>query len=790
MSTPTAPGSTGYGVDIYGTILYGASQQRTFSVEPVLISQTDYGRLSLSWQSPRDETWRRLRLVRNTDGFPSTPDDGTVVLEATMESIRTSFEDVGLEQGYIYYYTVFMSQEAPEWSSSEYPVGAIVQHDGAYWLCISESNIGHEPEMGSGFWVATVYKPQWYPAGTTAALAIKNQGYTERLYNRTPQPYKIITSDLFSNIDIDNPMLFKFLSLFGFALNDIKTEYDNLLLLNDSDYVSSANLDKLGKQFGVETDYISSPRLRRARVRNVSTNYRLKGTEQSIYNAIASVAGWTSDIEIGYNKMLGPDQAMFESLKHKPWQSGFRYYLNDFVTYNGYQYKCLATTTTLSPPGGGTSDANWQVQLNVLEDVTLRNPATRGVSTWVGGFFGPAGTYTAEYFQIHGVQNPLSGSDFTTNGMAYRIVTGSPITGITGLQSVGRIVASPWSNATNYVINEMATVGVLYYKALKPSGPGTPYGPITPGTNDAFWTFETFNNFGPAGRAQFVKDTTPLPLMKTWNTVFEFKAGEEVEYNGKIYIALEDTVNYAPSGSYTSNKIWQYDRPAEQAFTSSHYSRRMTSATNVLANSNIIWYDDDGNEMLQSRLPTAATQFVRFDSDYANLNGNTDNQLGQAWVGVPTATTLWESVNGQARVNPESFQALGSKPKYTYIHLADTRENAVLAFTYGVDYEDTTNFENGVLFRRTGTNFWFMTRTRLVLYNGGVETVKATWPRISDWDRVRITILNNRVTVEKYFRSSTPSYQESVSLLADVFDSTLGSPVSGYGIIQRYAPGV
>lgn len=792
MSTPTIPGSSGYGVDIYGTILYGKSQERTYSVEPVLISQTDYGRLSLSWQSPNEDAWRRLRLVRNTDGFPSTPDDGTIVLESSMDSIRTSFEDIGLEQGRIYYYSVFMCQEAPDWiDGTEYDIGDIVINDGAYWFCQSEGNSGHEPFLGSGFWYATTYKPQWFPAGTAAALAVKDQGYTTRLYDRTPQPYKIVTSDLFANTEVDNPMLFKYLSLFGFALNDIKTEYDNLLLLNDTDHVSSANLDKLGKQFGIATDFISSPRLRRSRVRNAATNYRLKGTQQSLYNAIAAVTGWKSDITVGYNKLLGPDQSMFESRKYPEWQSNYRYYQNDFVTFNNYQYKALLPATSAQPTGTGTSNASWEVQLNVLEDDTLENPSTRGLSTWNGGFFGPAGVYSGEFFQIHGVQSPLGGTNFNVNAMAYRIASGSPIVGITGLQSVSRIIASPWSNATNYKITEYATRDVWYYRALKPSGPGTVYGPITPGTNDAFWKIETWID-GPiaAGKAQFVKDTIPLPFDDTWNSVFEFKEGAEVQYNGKIYIALRDTVNDPPTGAYTSNLVWQYDRPAEHAYTSSHYSRRLVSATNVQANSNIIWYDENGTEMLQSRLPAAPTQFVRFDSDYVNLNGNTDNQLALPWVGVPVSTTLWESVYGQARVNPEAFQALGSKPKYTYIHLADTRDNGVLAFTYGADYEDTTNYENGVLFRRTGTNFWFMTRTRLVLYNGGVETVKATWPRISDWDRVRITVLNNRVTVEKYFRSQTPSSQESVSLLADVIDSTLGSPVSGYGIIQRYALGV
>lgn len=792
MSTPTAPGSTGYGVDIYGTILYGRSQERSLSVEPVLISQTDYGRLSLSWQSPNEESWRRLRLVRNTDGFPSHPDDGTVVLETTVEAVRTSFDDIGLAQGYIYYYSVFMSQEAPEWDNTpptEYPVGAIVTNDGAYWLCISEGNSGHEPVVGSGFWVATTYKPIWYPAGNAAALAIKDQGYSIRLYDRSPQPYKTVTSDLFANVSVDNPYFLKYLSLFGFALNDMKTEYDNLLLVNDTDFVSAANLDKLGAQFGLTTDYISSPRLRRSRVRNVSVNYRLKGTEQGLYNAIASVTGWKSDISTGHNLMLSPDQAMFESRKYPEWRQNYAYFVNDFVTYNGYQYKNILDSQSNPPTGTGTSNVNWEVQLNVVDNVTLRNPSTQGISTWGNGFFGPAGTYTPEFTQLHGVVNPLNASDNSVNAMGYRVTSGTPLANANvGVTSSIRISTPAWSALNNYVVgNYVDIASVTAYRALKPSGPGTIYGPITPGTNAAFWDAETQFIGVTYGNGQYYKDAVPLPQVRYWNSVFLFAEGEEAQLNGRIYIALSDNVNKTPTGTYASNVYWQYDRVAEQAYTASHYSRRLVSASNVQAGSVITWFDKDGGELFDTRRPATPTQYAQFDTDYPNLNGNTDNLLALPWVGVPAATTLWESVYGQARVNPEQFQALGSKPKYTYIHLADTRDSGVLAFTFGLDYEDNVNFEHGVMFRRTGTNFWFLTRTRLVLYNGGVETVKATWSPVKDWDRIRVTITSTRILVEKYFRPGTAN---TLILLADVNDATLGTPVSGYGIIQRYALGV
>lgn len=782
MTTPSLPGSTGYGVDIYGTVLYGASQEQSLSVEPFIATQTDYGRISLSWQSPNDSDWYVMRLVRSTDGFPSTPNDGTILLETRSDGIRTSYDDSSLTQGVIYYYAMFMSQDAPVWDSgTTYIQSAVIFYNGSYWFSLQASNTNHTPSIGSAWWAPTTYFPTWYPAGTVASLAVKNQGYTDHLYDRTPQPYKIVKSDLFSNTTIDNPSLAHFLSLFGFQFDALKTEYDNILHLNDVDKVSASNLEWLGNQFGVSTDYISSPRLRRERVKNASTNYRLKGTEQGIHNAIAAVTGWDSDITIGQNMMLNSDQSAFVHPQYDTWRADTNYFVNQFVTYNGFNYKNLVASigSAQAPTGANSSNTWWQVQTTAVDTTTLLNPATKGYSTW--GKYSTFGL-TSSLGTLVGIANPSVPTNNAWNAITFAMSTGTPYSGTAGVQSVAVLSTPNWSNATNYVTNNYVLYNTFYYKATRASGPASPIGFVTPGTNDLYWELQA-SNVG-VGRGQYVRDGIPIPKFNHWDTVIPFSVGDLIEYNGYVYVCLVSNTGQAPTGRYSSNSYWQYVQTSERAFTASLYSGRLSSGTATLG-VNILWYDEDGNNLFTATKPTFSSIYSRFDTDYPNLDGTNDNEGQVTWTVVPPGATYWESTFGQARVNPDAFSALGSKPKYTFIWYTDTRATGVVGYTFGVDYEDTTNYDNGVVFRKTtGSNMWFCTRTRLVLFLGGIEVTKASWTRLLEGDRINIFITSGGVTVKKYDRDGTGA----MTTLATVADTNLNAEV-GYGIIQRYALG-
>lgn len=785
MTTPTAPGSTGYGVDIYGTVLYGYSQPKSLSVEPFLATQTDYGRLTLTWQSPNDTTWDRLRLVRSTAGFVSTPDDGIILLDIRSTNIRTTYDDIDLPQGFIYYYTIFMAQDAAAWDSgTTYIQSAVVFYNGSYWYSLQASNTNHTPSIGSAYWTPTTFFPTWLPAGSAAALAVKDQGYTAHLYDRTPQPYKIVKSDLFSNTIIDNPQLYKFLSLFGFAFSELKTQYDNVLVLNDPDLVSDIDLELLGQELGIKTDYISSPRLRRQRVKNASVNYRMKGTVQGLHNAIADITGWDSDITIGPNMMLNDDQAEFTHPTYDTWRSDTNYFVNQFVSYNGFNYKNLVASfgTAQAPTGTNSSNTWWQVQVGGTDGNTLLNPGTKGINTW-GIDIAQGTTVITERV---GVGSPIAGGNLS-NALQLTITAGSPVTGDAGVISVMPLVTPTWSSGTNfYFRGNYVLYSGNYYVCLKRNGSLDLTGAVTPGTDDRYWKLQA-PNVGLGG-SQVERDGIPIPTFRSWDSVIAFNKGDIVQYQGVLYVAMLNSVNQPPTGRYASNTWWQYVKPAERAYTASTYSQRAAGA-GVKVHEEILFYDKDGNAIAGLGPQTLIPTFANFDTDYQILNGTNDNSTSTTWTEFNTVappSPLWEGTFGQARVNPDRFAALATKPKYSYIYLPYANSAANIGFTFGIDYTDTTHYEQGIIFRRTGnTSFWFVSRTRLVLVNSGTETTKATWTRLDDGDRIVVNLAGgSNIIVNVYRRDGTGN----MNTIANITDGTFLTGTN-FGILQRYSLG-
>src|SRR5690349_22737682 len=109
--------SQGYAVDFYGVATYGFSQPLDYSVEPFNATQNGYNSLTLSWKSPNATPWKLMQLTSSLYGYPSSPADGTLRQSFTPAFTVTSFDDLRLLPGRIYYYTMFIALESPTWNS-------------------------------------------------------------------------------------------------------------------------------------------------------------------------------------------------------------------------------------------------------------------------------------------------------------------------------------------------------------------------------------------------------------------------------------------------------------------------------------------------------------------------------------------------------------------------------------------------------------------------------------------------------------------------------------------------
>lgn len=793
--------SQGYGVDIYGLAYYGYSQPQDYSVAPFVAKQANYGDIVLSWASPNTTSWKMLELVRSTYGYPNRPEDGVVLTTITPGTMVRTYDDPGLDAGTIYYYAMFITIEAPTWNSgSTYILNQQVLFNGLYWSSTQNSNTNHTPAAGSAFWSATEYIPTWYPAGFAATLALGNQGYGSLLYNRTPQPYKTNTSDTFSTVEIDNQALFDYESIFGFGLDMLKAEYDSYLQLSDADTVSAAHLDILGQQLGINTDYLSTPQQRRQRIKNAAVNYRLKGQTQSIHNLIAELAGWDSEITYGQNMYNSADQTAFVHPIYDTWNANTTYFVGQIIQYNGYTY---ANTTQskgqAQAPSGTTASNTWwgAARAYVLDSTVNKNPQTNSYSTW--GFTGVPNTTGS----IEGVRTALPHPTDTTihywNGLSSK-QTNNAGSGFYNLDSTFKLNTPNYSSGTNYVINNyvLHTDG-YYYQALKPSGPGTPYGAKTPGTDQSFWKPFYYTT---ADLPNLIRDGIPLDQLPTWNSTTTYTTGTYVQFQGIVYLAGFDNLNSQPTGYYYSNANWVFISPVQRTVvTSSYWARKIDDlGTNTTVLPVLYFYDKNGN--LINNTATDYTGYnvsaegilARMVDDHKDLHGTTETSLANAqtdgtvangtWVAGGTSghiTNLWGGSYGMAAAN----QTLAGTLTYNYLTIDAGSPSGRFAMTFITDFLDTAHKTHGLVFAMLdASNFYYVTRTSLRQVVAGVDSLLASWTRLKNGDRI-VVDANLDVKVYKYARTG----HGALTRIANSVGTGPGDTgiVGRVGYIQKYS---
>jgi len=786
--------SNGYGVDLYGIDFYGYSQPADYSVAPFVSSQTGYGEITLTWASPNITSWKLLHLVRSIYGYPSSAIDGVLIAEIVPGAPSRSYDDTGLTQGTIYYYSMFITVEAPTWDSgTTYNTNAQVLYQGFYYTSIGNGNINHTPAAGSAFWSPSSYVPTWYPAGNTATLALKNQGYSALLYNRTPQPYKIVTSDTFTNTSVDNIALQNYLSLFGFGLDTIKGSYDSYLQLNNPDTVSATWLDILGQQLGLDTDYLSTPQQRRQRVKNATVNYRLKGTGQSIHNLIAELTGWDTAITYGPNMFNTSDQTAFVHPKYDTWSVNSTYFVNNLIQYNGYNYKCLvqAVGQAQAPTGANSSNTWWQVQVQILDTTVNANPKTNALTTWSIGHISNV-SVTSITGVLTGLPSPTDSTVNNWNALEAVQTSHFSTAGGYSLYSGELTIATPaYSNATNYIINNYVLgADGYYYRAVKPSGPGTPYGAITPGANNLFWKAFYYD---PAATVpvQLIKDAIPFTQIETWNPVTTYLPGDQVQLFGILYEAAQTSLNQSPSGNYYSNSSWVFLSVLQETVVTSAAWAELASGsiTNSSITSSMIFYDVNGNEIVEaSAISGTQGLAARFINDYTDLSGSSEPSLANAvsssvitngtWASTPATANLWRTSYGMASAN----QTIAGTTTYVYSLLATGQPSGFLGVTFASDYVDAAHKTHGVIFGwQNSTNFFYATRTTLWQVTAGVETVRASWTRLVDGDRILLNVGPSQIVVSKYLRTGNADTTNIATFGAG--PANMGS----IGLIQKYS---
>ena len=261
-----------YEIDYYGDVYYGSGTLTQFLAGNFVAKPYNYQTIQLTW-TPPSGNWDYIRLLRNSYGFPVTPDDGDVLFDLA-NNVSPSFyldrgqtpNNIGLKPGHAYYYTLFVrNAETGFWQISGYAIG----------------------------------------------VSVKDYKTTQRLYNSLPS---ILTSNIpyDTSLESTNTFLFRFLTLFSFQLDLYKSQIENVSNRYDVTNLNGVLIHAFMQEFGIT--YEPSIGLKQSRIflRNISLLNQTKGSKTGLNEFIKAYAGYDNIITLGKNIMLDFNDSSFE----------------------------------------------------------------------------------------------------------------------------------------------------------------------------------------------------------------------------------------------------------------------------------------------------------------------------------------------------------------------------------------------------------------------------------------------------------------------------------------------
>lgn len=262
-----------YGNDFYGLAAYGTDTLVDFDARPFIASSTNYGEIFVEWNLPTGD-WDKIRLIRNTFGFPMTPDDGDLLFDGDNSTDTRTYTDTGqipnnsgLLPGQTYYYAIFVRRGGTR---------------------------------------------EWVKAGNTLGVSVKRYGAPETMYDYIPGVQKISNMNSFvSDTALPNNDLYAFMQVFGVEYDFLKTLTENIKnrynVLNLDGRLIPAMLNQFGFQFENEIG------IQQARVllQNAVKIYSERGSAAGLRTFASAFTGYNCDIKPITNLMLSLNDSSF-----------------------------------------------------------------------------------------------------------------------------------------------------------------------------------------------------------------------------------------------------------------------------------------------------------------------------------------------------------------------------------------------------------------------------------------------------------------------------------------------
>lgn len=678
-----------YGISKYGQEFYGYDFPPDFRVDPFSAVVSDYSSITLSWTKPAG-TIQAYRLIRNLYGYPVDQDDGEILIDS-LDYPGSLYVDSDIVQGTYYYYGIYIATDLDTFS--------------------------------------------WVRSGLVACLSIKNFDSYTQMYDLIPNFYinQSATGDILVEGNQGNTELQRYMQVFGWGLDLLKTQYDTYLRVNDPWKIPQSDLYNLAAEFGLNINPDIHPyTLRKAIFNNAEIN-KQRGTPSGIATEVSSLTGWNIDLQIGPNFMLENDQSAFIDPVYAAWSPNINYNVGERTASGNFWYQCINAANIGNAPSG-TSGSNtwWSAVLSTADTTVLQNPATGWPDTWEVIY--PAvsnGVTTGTAIEESlGVLNPQIASNFAYNSLR-AINTGS--TQDVWLRSIARTPSDISTVTTTFIPDK--------YQAIADGIP-VPY---------------------------------TLPFDK-WNASTTYGTSSIVTYNNQPFQALRQSTGavppYASPGTATNEWTPISFDPRLRICVSAY----CTGSSAVAVTPFVEWYDAQGNFISRvfARNPTPGSTNIPdslyFDSFTTGgiLSGRTTDDGNGSWT-VPVGSFTLSPVN-----NGSVYPTTKDQRSVALISSGVSDTNLGVTFVTGPDAGQS----QGIIFRSTSSasKYFRADWTTLRTNNSGVWTTLGTYSSgfeagdrmVVQMSGTSITVLRNGVSV----LSVTSSFQQTATYHGMIAETT------------------
>jgi phage tail-like protein len=258
----------------------------TFSKAILFCRPASHDTVEILWGWPTQHpTWSEVALVRSSFGHPSTPRDGLTVFRAEREDFESEIEGSEVLTPPPVVLDRMMPSKLPNGGSGLVPNG----RNFYYTLFFRTTAI------------------DWVAAMSDSCLLPRDFQHSERMWDCVPPYYQWVDD----NNSVGRGYLQKFLSIFGFVMDNTREFVEGLVDLHQIDKTPMPLLKGLGENYGLPYEGGIGDIRYRGLVANAPNAQHTRGTAVGLQQVIEAVSKYQTEITGSRTLMMFPDDSDF-----------------------------------------------------------------------------------------------------------------------------------------------------------------------------------------------------------------------------------------------------------------------------------------------------------------------------------------------------------------------------------------------------------------------------------------------------------------------------------------------